>query len=309
MEVPDLTVTSEMPTDMNGPDTEKADGNVLLTQSTQDVPSSTQEDDFRIPVKNEEIDLTFMDIDASEPVSLLQEDAAKKEAEEEAAALQKVLESGPSSYAVRTAARLEHLRASFVPPNQPEKPDSTYRISHLYSFPQQSVSTNVLLPSRDCSCLYSSGSDGYIRRYAWYPFIRRRTYNKESLQYVAKGLFENPSVAALENMGVGDISKAKFGPAQVSMSNVQAVHSLVVSREQVFCLAGSAEGVINLFGVRLDEGQCRASLGLRGKGHKRGQPVSALALSRDERQLLSGGWDGQILVCSTDYAAIGVWTL
>lgn len=117
-----------------------------------------------------------------------------------------------------------------------------------------------------------------------------------------RGYWENLSITAIQARGLlwnstmqEDPSRIRFGPAGIAGGTTIPVHSLAVQRDEMYCLAGSAEGVINLYSVRLDEGQCRACLGITGKAHKRNSPVSALALSEKDATLLSGAWDKQIL--------------
>lgn len=203
-------------------------------------------------------------------------------------------DSSPVSYAYRTLQRRMKIHETAL--NSRERKLGS-DITPLYTIPQNNISVNALAVPSSCSSLLSGGSDGYIRRYAWYPSIRRKASGQQAP--ILRGYWENPSLQFLENQNFTDTSRARFGPASITgiVGSAVAVHSLVVQQEELFALAGSAEGVINLFGVRVDEGQCRASLGLRGgNGHQRNKPVSALSLSPDERSLISGGWDAQLLV-------------
>lgn len=201
----------------------------------------------------------------------------------------------PLSYSNRVAARLALLKSA-VPSHSNYR---SYSFQPVLAIPQTTVNVHALALPPCASHLYTSGSDGFIRRYAWYPSLRM-----SQPQPVLKSYWENPTVAALEAVSPSDVSKARFGPAGVSSlaGNTAPVHSLAVQREELYTLAGSAEGVINLFSTRIDEGQCRASLGLDKSGHTRGQPVSVLALNETNSTLLSGGWDNKLLVRSCHWS-------
>lgn len=202
----------------------------------------------------------------------------------------------PNSYKSRVEARHSILQAARPSYTSAQK----YSFNPVYNIPQNTVQTNALSIPPCSSHLFTGGSDGYIRRYGWYASLR----NLPSERYpVLQGYWENLSITAIQARGLlwnatmqEDPSRIRFGPAGVSGGTTVPVHSLVVQKDEMYCLAGSAEGVINLYSVRLDEGQCRACLGITGKGHKRNTPVSALALSEGDSTLLSGGWDSQILV-------------
>lgn len=206
-------------------------------------------------------------------------------------------DDAPDSYFHRIAARRDILKSRRAQPKAASP--RNYTFTSMYSVPHQNISVNAIALPTCCSHVFSGGSDGFIRKYSWYSSIRRKGSGPQSP--IIKGYWENPSIQTLENLAVGDVSRARFGPAQITgtVASAVAVHSLVVQQEEMFALAGSAEGVVNLFGVRLDEGQCRASLGLSGgRNHERNKPVSALALTRDEQGVVSGAWDSQILVRS-----------
>ena len=206
-----------------------------------------------------------------------------------------------AAYLSRADARAVFLQPS--PSYRTSSPNSSlsfpYIIYPIYSIPQSAVQTNALALPPCASHLFTGGSDGYIRRYSWYPSLRRQGAGERSP--VLKGYWENPSISTMEALAVGDITKARYGPASITgtLAAAVAVHSLAIHKQELFALAGSAEGVINLFGVRIDEGQIRASLGMNGQGHSRGKPVSALTLTHDEDGLFSGGWDANVLASLT----------
>lgn len=202
----------------------------------------------------------------------------------------------PNTYQARVQARQDQLRATMPSYGSAQR----YSFNSVYSIPQNTVQTHTIALPPCSSHLFTGGSDGYIRRYAWYASLRNTPSERHP---VLRGYWENLSITAIQARGLlwnmsmqEDPSRIRFGPAGISGGTTVPVHSLAVQRDEMYCLAGSAEGVINLYSVRLDEGQCRACLGITGKAHKRNTPVSALALSERDATLVSGGWDKQILV-------------
>ena len=254
---------------------------------------------------NDEEGAPAMDVDKLEAHATTSNTVGTREAQSAAPA------PHPASYAARVAARQAALkeRVAFSQPGLDGSKPVKHSFVPLYSIPQTGVQVNAMALPPCASHLYTAGSDGFIRRYAVFPSLQ--PIAGKALQPILRGYWENPSIAALEALSLGDVSKARFGPASVATAagNTVPVHSLAVSSSELYALAGSAEGVINLFGVRLDEGQVRASLGLshasaQGKAHTRGKPVSALELHEQDATLLSGGWDAQILVSGLCYATL-----
>lgn len=201
-----------------------------------------------------------------------------------------------NAYKSRVQARHDALRASMPRYTTAQR----YTFNSVYNIPQNTLQTNAIALPPCSSHLFTGGSDGYIRRYAWYASLRNYPSERHP---VLRGYWENLSITAIQARGLlwnaamqEDPSRIRFGPAGIAGGATVAVHSLAVQRDEMYCLAGSAEGVINLYSVRLDEGQCRACLGITGKSHKRNSPVSALGLSEKDATLFSGAWDRQILV-------------
>lgn len=204
--------------------------------------------------------------------------------------------STPNAYKSRIQARHDALRAGVPTYNSAQH----YTFNSVYNIPQNTIQTHAIALPPCSSSLFTGGSDGYIRRYAWYASLRNHPSERHP---ILRGYWENLSITAIQARGLlwnlsmqEDPSRIRFGPAGISGGTTIPVHSLAVQADEMYCLAGSAEGVVNLYSVRLDEGQCRACLGITGKAHKRNSPVSALALSEKDATLLSGAWDKQILV-------------
>lgn len=68
------------------------------------------------------------------------------------------------------------------------------------------------------------------------------------------------------------------------------VHSLAIQQESLWSLCGTESGNINLCSLRHEPGQLRHVL------RRHTSAVSALALTNDDTELISGGWDRSVLV-------------
>jgi WD40 repeat protein len=66
---------------------------------------------------------------------------------------------------------------------------------------------------------------------------------------------------------------------------VSPVHSLAVQQDSLWALGGTESGNINLYTLRHEPGQLRHVL------RRHTSAVSALALTNDDTELISGGWD------------------
>lgn len=66
---------------------------------------------------------------------------------------------------------------------------------------------------------------------------------------------------------------------------VSPVHSLAIQQESLWGLSGTESGNINLYSLRHEPGQLRHVL------RKHTSAVSALVLTNDDTELISGGWD------------------
>ena len=71
---------------------------------------------------------------------------------------------------------------------------------------------------------------------------------------------------------------------------VSPVHSLAIQQESLWGLSGTESGNINLCSLRHEPGQLRHVL------RQHTSAVSALALTNDDTELISGGWDRSVHV-------------
>ena len=83
--------------------------------------------------------------------------------------------------------------------------------------------------------------------------------------------------------------KLKAGKSSEETSSISSVYSLAVQREGLWLLSGLESGGINLQSVRHDEGRQIACL----RGHA--SAVSVLNLAPDEKSVLSGSWDKNVI--------------
>ena len=79
------------------------------------------------------------------------------------------------------------------------------------------------------------------------------------------------------------------GKSSEENSSISSVYSLAVQREGLWLLSGLESGGINLQSVRHDEGRQIACL----RGHI--SAVSVLNLAQDEKSVLSGSWDKNVI--------------
>ena len=79
------------------------------------------------------------------------------------------------------------------------------------------------------------------------------------------------------------------GKSTEESSSISSVYSLAVQREGLWLLSGLESGGINLQSVRHDEGRQIACL------REHSSAVSVLNLAQDERSVLSGSWDKNVI--------------
>lgn len=152
----------------------------------------------------------------------------------------------------------------------------------------QATSINALAVTPDLRYWMTGGTDGYIRKYDGVG-----TINGKQLLTVAQ---RHPFVDSVTKAGILMSYWENEEPPTAPRSGVDEhvlspVYSLAVHSQALWLLSGLESGGINLQSVRHDEGKrihC-----LREGGHT--NAVSVLALAPDEKSVLSGSWDKQIL--------------
>jgi transcriptional activator SPT8 len=152
----------------------------------------------------------------------------------------------------------------------------------------QATHVNALAVTPDLRYWMTGGSDGYIRKYDGVG-----TINGKQLLTVAQ---RHPFVDSVTKAGILMSYWENEEPPSVGKSSLDdhvlsPVYSLAVHSRALWLLSGLESGGINLQSVRHDEGKrihC-----LREGGHT--NAVSVLQLAPDEKSVLSGGWDKQIL--------------
>ena len=229
--------------------------------------------------------------------------------------LTEISNSQPSeTYASRVQAR----RALYRLPADTTTPQS-YSFEPLLTIPH-ATSVHAIAVPPCCTHIFTGGADGYIRKYSLYESLNGKSVKPDS-NLIAKPPYNyTPSSATIavngatphlsgywENTDADEtapaserLSRAQFGTRSIGAEETpSAVHSLLVQDDELWGLAGSDNGCINLFSIRLDEGHVRHSFRHStdpSNGHAAGSPVSAMALTSDGTGFVSGGWDKRVLV-------------
>ncbi|KAI6251069.1 Transcription factor spt8 [Erysiphe necator] len=160
---------------------------------------------------------------------------------------------------------------------------SSYDIVPTIAAPQ-GTSINAITATPDMRYWFSGGTDCYIRKYDGVA-----TINGKALLTVAQ---RHPFVDSVVKAGVllsywdNEEPLTKSAGEDPSLS---PVYSLAVHSEALWLLSGLESGSINLYSVRHDEGKRIAYM----NQHK--SAVSVLKLAKDEKSVLSGSWDKEIL--------------
>lgn len=154
----------------------------------------------------------------------------------------------------------------------------------------QATHINCVVTTRNLRWFFTGGQDGYIRKHDFHQTIT----GKIPLTVAQK----HPFVDTVQKSGVllsywenEDDEGDSTGPTANGQQNEKAlspVYCLAVQRDALWMLSGLYAGGINLQSVRVEEGKVVSTL----SAHR--GPVSVLQLMRDEKSLLSGGWDKQI---------------
>ncbi|KAJ6257563.1 hypothetical protein Dda_7348 [Drechslerella dactyloides] len=136
--------------------------------------------------------------------------------------------------------------------------------------------------------IFTGGQDGYIRKFDWYASIN----GKVPLTVAQKHPFVDSVTRAgvllsyWENEEIPDKNSLFVENDEMKIS---PVYSLATHSQALWLLSGLESGNINLQSVRHDEGKIITVL----RKHK--SAVSVLALGADEKSLISGSWDKDLL--------------
>jgi transcriptional activator SPT8 len=187
----------------------------------------------------------------------------------------------------------QHAEDPFVTPTKPSirleiLNASTYDIVPTIAAPQ-STSINAITSTGDMRWVFTGGSDGYIRKYNWVE-----TVNSKLMLTVAQ---RHPFVDSVVKAGVlmtywenWDVpGRNTTSQPSEETATLCPVYSLAVQNQALWLLAGTDSGSIRLQSVRHDEGKEIALF------QRHTSAVSVLSLSSDERSLLSGSWDKNVL--------------
>ncbi|KAI9372574.1 WD40-repeat-containing domain protein [Aspergillus egyptiacus] len=151
---------------------------------------------------------------------------------------------------------------------------STYDIVPTTAAPH-STSINAVTATADMRWVFSGGSDGYVRKFNWVDSI-----NSKLMLTVAQ---RHPFVDSVIKAGV-----VMTYWENMDGSALSPVYSLACQSEGLWLLSGLESGSIRLQSIRHDEGKEIALL------QQHNSAVSVLALTSDEKSLLSGSWDKRV---------------
>lgn len=190
--------------------------------------------------------------------------------------------ASPSAQSVKVPESYSRL----FPPVRPEAVTARlYDIIPTMAAPQ-ATSVNALAVTPDLRYWMTGGSDGYIRKYDG-----PGTINGKQLLTVAQ---RHPFVDSVVKAGVlmsywENEEPGHPNPRGNEEHVLSPVYSLAVHSQALWLLSGLESGGINLQSVRHDEGKRIACL------QQHTNAVSVLALAQDEKSVISGSWDKNIL--------------
>lgn len=266
---------------------DQQDDNMTMEDADADDMDVEEDDAFNEDDDDQEQEDADQDADADgdgEQEEADQEQEAEQDGEEQEDNTTKVERpSGPTSIA--SPLSTSHLR----PKVRPEAITARlYDIVPTMAAPQ-ATSINALTITPDLRYWITGGSDGYIRKYDG-----PGTINGKQLLTVAQ---RHPFVDSVTKSGILMSYWENLEPAPPNSRGAASdtdrvlspVYSLAVHSEALWLLAGLESGGINLHSVRHDEGKTIHVL----QEHK--NAVSVLQLAPDEKSVLSGSWDKNIL--------------
>ena len=156
----------------------------------------------------------------------------------------------------------------------------TYDIVPTIAAPH-STSINAVCTTADMRYVFTGGSDGYIRKFNWVDSVN----NKLALTVAQR----HPFVDSVIKAGVLMTYWENWDARPKTTQTLSPVYSLACQSQALWLLSGTASGPIRLQTIRHDEGKEITLL------QKHTSAVSVLALSSDEKSLLSGSWDKTVL--------------
>lgn len=201
--------------------------------------------------------------------------------------------TGPTSHprptVVRTSASPRQSSAPLQSPRiryevRPEAlTASEYDIVPTMAAPQ-ATSINAITATPDMRYWFSGGSDGYIRKYDGVATVNGKTL----LTVAQRHPFVDSVVKAGHLISYWDNEEpvAKHPGEDPVLS---PVYSLAVHSQALWMLSGLDSGAINIYAIRHDEGKRITSM------HKHKSAVSVLTLAQDEKSVLSGSWDRNVI--------------
>lgn len=151
---------------------------------------------------------------------------------------------------------------------------------------------------------FTGGDDGYIRKYDFYASMNGKTMLTQAQRHpfvdsvtkagVLLSYWENEEInrpaTVTQDLYMPPLSTMEYNPD----AKLSPVHSIAVHSDALWALGGLENGNINLYSVRHDEGKVQCVL----KRHT--SAVSAMQLTEDQRGVVTGSWDHQVLEWDLD---------
>ncbi|KAI9637216.1 WD40-repeat-containing domain protein [Dioszegia hungarica] len=180
------------------------------------------------------------------------------------------------------------IRRSLIIPAYPSSgPPTSLSIDAIVAIPIPSP-IHCLAATACASYLLTGSQEGVVRAYDFYGSVngsQAMTAQQRAVAGVGRGWWVSDVAPGMDGMGTGTgVGEA----AQGGERRAEPVYSLAVEGDGLWALTGTQSGPINMYTLRHSPGHLVHSL----RGHS--SVVSCMALTTDEKRLLSGSWDGSI---------------
>ncbi|PWZ01169.1 WD40 repeat-like protein [Testicularia cyperi] len=189
--------------------------------------------------------------------------------------------------------KVEERRKLFQPPSTCVDTSLGYQIEPMAAAPH-SCHIHAMSLSLDGQTLVTGGSDGFVRKYDLHATMNGKTMLTQNVRHgFVEGITRGGVLTAFwpnEEHPLASSSSHHHisGSSSEKERMVGVVHSLAMQQDALWGASGSESGNIHLYGLRHEPGSTRHVF-RRHKG-----AVSALAVTSDEKHLISGGWDRDV---------------
>lgn len=191
--------------------------------------------------------------------------------------------------------QLNHRRSLFEPSAEAQSTSAGYAITPVGAAPH-AARIHAMALVQDATVLLTGGSDGYVR---WYDLEASMNGRNMLTQNLRSTFVEGVSKGGVLSTWWGHAHLAPGEPLNKPDAPLSPVHSLACERNALWGMSGGEAGNINMFGLRHDPGATWHVF------RKHTSTVSALALSDNQTELISGGWDRGVYVRCRTHTAMG----